>query len=90
MAITPYSGQKVIEVAGDGVIGTSGAETEVVSVYAQGGAAVLYNGTSTGGTKILTLADGDAVYYGSPGVICEDGLYVDWTTGTISISYRQG
>ena len=89
MAVGDAGLLKVVEAATDGVVGTSGAPTEVVTVYSTGGAIVLYNGTSTGGTKILTLADGDTVHFGDKGVLCEDGLYVDWTAGTFMVAFRQ-
>lgn len=89
MAIGDAGLLKITEAAADGVVGTSGAATELVTAYTQGGAVVLYDGTSTGGTKILTLADGDSVHFGDKGVLCEDGLYVDWTAGTFMVAYRQ-
>lgn len=83
----------------DGVIGTSGSKTSIVSITVKGGSAttraLIYDGTSTSGTlRVDIIAPIDntiPAYYGPKGSWYQDGAYLDITTtgGAVSVTYFQ-
>lgn len=86
-------------ITADGVIGTSGKKIRVYELIVRagsGGATVVdvYNGTSSGGTKIDTINAAQstttrAVYAG--GLYCGSGLYIDVDANTsfVTAIYEQ-
>jgi len=84
-------------VTADGVIGTSGADTVVWAIIANGGSALticqLEEGTGSGATMALMTApitDSATVSFPT-GLFCAGGAYVDITTtgGSVTVVYSQ-
>jgi len=100
MALTYESSHVAQVITGDGVVGTSGADTIVWFIACMGGSgaattADFHAGTSTAGTKRVALAalTGDTTNLdgGPRGILFAGGCYVNITTtgGSVTVVYNQ-
>ena len=89
MALNRNSVAQGATVTADGVIGTSGAETVIWAISANGFDADIHDGTGTGGTKVFSIAADNTVSF-PQGLYCASGVYANITgSGTLGVAFNQ-
>ena len=84
-----FLGYKGEEEMVDKVIGTSGAETVIWAISANGFDVDIHDGTGTGGTKVFSLAADNTVSF-PQGLHCASGVYANITgTGILGVAFNQ-
>ena len=89
MALNRNSVAQGATVTADGVIGTSGAETVIWAISANGFDVDIYDGTDATGTRVFSLAADNTISF-PQGLHCASGVYADITgSGILGVAFNQ-
>jgi hypothetical protein len=89
MALNRNSVAQGATVTADGVIGTSGAESVIWAISANGLDVDIHDGTGTGGTKVFSVATDNTISF-PQGLYCADGIYANITgSGILAVAFNQ-